>query len=69
MVMDEGEDGIDIRRVLRINVDAEVEVDRFERGVGEFPYRFGFDVGMRDNAEGDFFVDSRIRQVSKLERA
>jgi hypothetical protein len=69
MVMDEGEDGIDIRRVLCINVDADGELHRFKRSVGDVPCRFGFDVVMRDNAEGDFFVDSRIRQVSKLERA
>ena len=67
--MDDGEEGIDCRRVLRINAEAEAEVDRFERGMGECPLRFGFDEGMRDNAEGVFLVGSRMTQVSKLERA
>ena len=44
--------------------DAEPDVDRFDRGIGALQVRFG--LGMRDNADGDFFVGSRIRQVSKL---
>lgn len=61
-----GDDGRDCRRVLRINVEAELEVDLFERGRGVFHVRFG--LGMRDSAEGDFFVGSRMTQVSKLAR-
>lgn len=34
-MIEDGDEGIDCRRVLRINVDAEADVDRFERGMGE----------------------------------
>jgi hypothetical protein len=59
-----GDEGMDCRRVLRISVDAELEADLFDRGSGAFQVRFG--LGTRDKADGDFFVGSRITQVSKL---
>lgn len=61
-----GDDGMDCRRVLRINVEVELEVDLFGRGRGVFHVQLG--LGISDNADGDFFVGSRMTQVSKLAR-
>lgn len=57
-------EGTDLRRALRISVEAGFPLDLVERAiVASFP---GFGLGMRDNAEGDFFVGSSKTQVEKL---